>query len=160
MARLEGSPNDSKMLWELTNQALGKQRPSLPSSLTLPDGSKTTGNVSAAETMMGYYIDKVLNLRVGIANAPPAPTPAWPATKHPFSFSFATGGKVAKTIKNLKNTEALGIDGIPVSILKKGVTLLATPLAHLVNRSLAEGVVPVGFKSAKIYPVHKGNRKS
>jgi hypothetical protein len=110
MARLEGSPNDSKTLWELANQALGKQRPSLPSLLTLPDGSKTTGNVSAAKTMMGYYIDKVLNLRVGILDAPPAPTLAWPATKRPFSFRFATAGKVAKTIRNLKNTEALGID--------------------------------------------------
>jgi hypothetical protein len=29
-----------------------------------------------------------------------------------------------------------------------------------VNRSLAEGVVPVGFNSTKIYPVHKGNGKS
>jgi hypothetical protein len=54
----------------------------------------------------------------------------------------------------------VGIDGIPASVLKKGVTVLATPLAHLVNRSLAEGVVPAGFKVGKVYPVHKGHVKA
>jgi hypothetical protein len=77
-----------------------------------------------------------------------------------FLFSFANAGKIAKTIKQLGPTEAVGIDGIPASVLKKGVTVLATPLAHLVNRSLAEGVVPAGFKVGKVYPVHKGNGKS
>jgi hypothetical protein len=73
--------------------------------------------------MMVYYIEKVLNLRVGMADAPLAQTPAWPATKRTFSFSSATAGKVAQSIKNLKNTEALGIDGIPVSILKKALPI-------------------------------------
>jgi hypothetical protein len=77
-----------------------------------------------------------------------------------FSFSFANAGKIARTIKRLGPREAVGIDGIPASILKKGVSLLAAPLAHLVNRSLDEGIVPAGFKVGRVFPVYKGYGKS
>jgi hypothetical protein len=112
--------------------------------------------------MAGFYIKKVEDLRETIKNAPAAPTPDWPsaaARGQTFSFIFASAGKVSKTIKGLKSTEALGVDGIPVSVLKKGVALLAAPLAHLVNRSLATGVVPSGFKLAPVFPVYKGGSK-
>jgi hypothetical protein len=77
----------------------------------------------------------------------------------PFSFHFAKAGRVAKVIKTLNNTEALGVDGIAVSILKKGSEVLSGPLAHLINRSQADGVVPRGFKLGIIHPVFKGGGK-
>jgi hypothetical protein len=63
---------------------------------------------------------------------------AWAA---PFSFHFATAGRVAKFIKTLNNRQALGVNGIPVSIL------------------LADRVVPRGFKLGIIHPVFKGGGK-
>jgi hypothetical protein len=60
----------------------------------------------------------------------------------PFEFSFATAGKIAKIIRGLKATEAMGIDDIPTSVLKMGVEVLAGLISHLVNRSLAEGRIP------------------
>ncbi|QQP54561.1 Uncharacterized protein FKW44_007425, partial [Caligus rogercresseyi] len=48
-------------------------------------------------------------------------------------------GKMAKVVKAMRATEALGVDGIPVSVLKKGIEVLAGPISHLVNRSLASG---------------------
>jgi hypothetical protein len=54
-----------------------------------------------------------------------------------FLFKFANAKKMAKTIKGLNNTEALGVDNIPTSVLKKGVEVLAGPESHLINRSLA-----------------------
>jgi hypothetical protein len=62
-------------------------------------------------------------------------------------------------ISGLKTTAALGSDGIPVSILKMGSHVLAGPISHLVNKSLATGIVPVGFKTALIHPVYKGGGK-
>jgi hypothetical protein len=99
---------------------------------------------------------------------PPLPTetdnnpspPAWPPLRRQFCFSFASAGKIAKTIRGLKATEALGIDEIPVSILKKSVDTLAAPIAHLCNMSLATGVVPSGFKVGRISPIFKGGGKS
>jgi hypothetical protein len=59
-----------------------------------------------------------------------------------FKFTFENAGKIAKIIRGLKATEAMGIDDIPTSVLKKGVEVLAGPISHLVNCSLAEGRVP------------------
>jgi hypothetical protein len=67
---------------------------------------------------------------------------------------------VAKEIRQLNPTEALGTDGIPVSVLKKGLEVLTLPLAHLVNMSYATGTVPDILKNAKVHPVHKGGGKS
>jgi hypothetical protein len=77
----------------------------------------------------------------------------------PFEFTFATAGKIAKIIRGLKATEAMGIDDIPTSVLKKGVEVLAGPISHLVNRSLAEGRVPEAFKVGKVFPIFKGKVK-
>jgi hypothetical protein len=78
------------------------------------------------------------------------------ADKPSLAFAFATAGKIAKIIRGLKATEAMGIDDIPTSELKKGVEVLAGPISHLVNRSLAEGRVPEAFKVGKVFPIFKG----
>ena len=61
---------------------------------------------------------------------------------------------------DLKNTTALGLDGIPVQVLKLGIETLAGPLSHLVNRSMASGSIPVSLKTGHIIPVYKGKGKA
>jgi hypothetical protein len=51
------------------------------------------------------------------------------------------------------------VDKIPTSVLKKGVEILAGPISHLINRSLAEGKVPARFKISRVHPIHKGKGK-
>jgi hypothetical protein len=158
ISTLNKAAGDPRVLWQLANSELGKPRATLPQHLIRPDNSRTVDDKGAADLMATYYVKKVVDLRAEIANSPDAPTPAWPPEAgrgKTFSFSFARAGRVAKVSKGLKNTEALGVDGIPVSILKKGVALLSSPLAHLVNRSMATGVVPSGFKLARVCPVYK-----
>jgi hypothetical protein len=77
----------------------------------------------------------------------------------PFHFKFANAKSTLDTIKGLNNTKALGTDGIPTSVLKKGVEVLAGPISHLVNRSLAEGRVPAAFNIGLVHPIHKGKGK-
>jgi hypothetical protein len=59
-----------------------------------------------------------------------------------------------------KWVEALRADGIPISVYKKGVNELAGPLSHLVNRSLATGVVLTAHKLAIVRPIYKGGNKN
>jgi hypothetical protein len=158
LEKLRKADNDPKVLWRLANLALGKPQSSLPASLVV-DGHTTVGNAAAAKTMNDFYINKVDNLRADIRKVT-SPTSDWPKSTAPFAFSFASAGKIAKTVLALKNTDALGLDGIPVSVLKKGVEVLASPIAHLINRSLASGVVPSGFKIGCVIPIHKGKGKS
>jgi hypothetical protein len=158
LEKLRKANNDPKVLWGLANSALGKPQSSLPASLIV-GGHATVGNAAAAKTMNDFYIDKVDKLRADIPTVS-SPTSDWPKSTAPFTFSFASAGKIAKTVLALKNTDALGLDGIPVSVLKKGIDVLASPIAHLINRSLASGTVPDGFKSACVIPIHKGKGKN
>jgi hypothetical protein len=59
---LKKACNDPKVLWHLVDQALGKDGPSLPASITGANGPTTTP-MEAADVMNKYFIDKVDNLR-------------------------------------------------------------------------------------------------
>jgi hypothetical protein len=76
-----------------------------------------------------------------------------------FNFAFVSVAKTLKVVLGLNPTEALGIDGIPVSVLKRGFEVLASPIAYLCNRSMATGKVPAGLKMGIVHPVHKGSGK-
>lgn len=164
--RLAAASGDPRVLWDLANEALGKDRPTLPTAINvldgrgIPDGSRTVGDRHAADVMNAYYVSKITLLRERNVGCEPAAQTAWPKEKRPFAFSFASAGKIAKTVKGLNPTEALGHDGIPVSVWKKGIDVLAAPVAHLVNASLASGVVPAAFKKGIVHPVYKGNGKN
>jgi len=170
LAKLDKAKGDPKALWRLANEALGKPASaSLPSSLVV-NGADTAGDKQAAEAMNDFYIQKVLTLRASIKqdlgdrpslgqHKNPDENSSLKSGKTKFNFAFASAGRIAKVIKGLGSTEALGVDGIPVSILKKGVGILAAPIARLVNVSLSTGIVPRGFKTAIVVPIHKGKGK-
>jgi hypothetical protein len=198
---LRKASNDPKVLWHLADQALGKDRPSLPASITGANGPTTTP-MEAANVMNKFFIDKVDDLRkkalfpnTGVSEETPDVAGEVPHVRQdtgqvpqdaahvaqevdnvlqevdddtmtsshvppfPFHFKFANAKRTSEAIKSLNNTEALGTDGIPTSVLKKGVEVLAGPISHLVNRSLAKGRVPAAFKIGLVHPIHKGKGK-
>jgi hypothetical protein len=59
---LKKASNDPKVLWRLADQALGKDRPSLPASITGANGPTTTP-MEAAEVMNKFFVDKVDDLQ-------------------------------------------------------------------------------------------------
>ena len=119
----------------------------LPSSLT-------------ADDLNNFFIDKILKIREGISAGPLPEIVENPANLPSFTFEYPTPGKIAKIISSLRNTGALGIDGISVAALKKGAPVLANPIAHLVQTSLSTARIPAGFKVAVVSPVFKGKNKS
>jgi hypothetical protein len=74
-------------------------------------------------------------------------------------FNFKNAKRTLEAIKGLNNTKAFGVDGIPTSVLKKDLVILAGPVSHLVNRSLAEGKVPAQFKIGRVHLIYKGKGK-
>ena len=60
----------------------------------------------------------------------------------------------------MKENKSPGVDGISPKILKETVEQISTPLAHLFNMSLQEGIVPLEWKEANIIPLlkKKGSR--
>ena len=62
---------------------------------------------------------------------------------------------VANKINNMKENKSLGVDGISPIILKEIVEQISTPVAHVFNMSLQEGIVPLEWKEANIIPLFK-----
>ena len=62
---------------------------------------------------------------------------------------------VATKINNMKENKSPGVDGISPKILKETVEQLSTPLAHVFNMSLKDGIVPLEWKEANIIPLFK-----
>ena len=62
---------------------------------------------------------------------------------------------VANTINTMKENKSPGVDGIAAKILKETVEQICTPLAHVFNMSLQEGIVPLEWKEANIIPSFK-----
>jgi hypothetical protein len=188
--------NDSKVLWQLADQALGKDRPSLPASITGANGPTTTP-MEAADVMNKYFFDKADDLRKkallpretpdnlqetpddlqetpdDLQETPDDPQDAPHVAQEdndvlqeadndtmsssqvpPFHFKFVNTKRTSEAIKGINNTEALGVDEIPTSVLKKGVEILAGPISHLINRSLAEGKVAAQLKIRRVHPIH------
>ena len=55
----------------------------------------------------------------------------------------------------VKENKSPGVDGISPKILKETVEQISTPLAHVFNMSLKEGIVPFEWKEANIIPLFK-----
>jgi hypothetical protein len=110
--------------------------------------------------MNKVYIRKVAKLREKNEGNMQSTTDLWPPRRRTFEWTYVSAAKVAREIRQLNPTEALGTDGIPVSVLKKGLEFLALPLAHLVNMSYTTSTMQNIFKNAKVHSVHKGGRKS
>ncbi len=77
------------------------------------------------------------------------------ASSSSFSFRAPSAWEVRRIIGKLRNTPAVGEDGIPTSVIKDLAEVLAAPLAHLAERSFASGRVPSAFKTANVVPVLK-----
>ena len=58
-------------------------------------------------------------------------------------------------VSHMKENKSPGVDGISPKILKETVEQISTPLAHVFNMSLQEGIVPLEWKEANIIPLFK-----
>ena len=55
----------------------------------------------------------------------------------------------------MKENKSPGVDGISPKILKETVEQISTPLAHVFNMSLQEGIVPFRMERSNIIPLFK-----
>ena len=66
---------------------------------------------------------------------------------------------VANKIHNMQENKPPGVDGIAPKIVKEPVEQMCTPLAHVFNMSLQDGIVHLEWKEANIIPLlQKGSR--
>ncbi len=162
---IKRSKSDPRKLWSLAHSFMGAESHSaLPTSLVLDDGKECHDKRDLTESLNSFFIDKVTRIRCAISSPSPECEKSVQdegALDHndTFSFKYPSAGKIKAIILSLKNTGALGFDEIPVSVLKLGAPVLASPIAHLVRLSIRTAKVPAGFKTAIVRPIYKGKCK-
>ncbi|CAG9135167.1 unnamed protein product [Plutella xylostella] len=68
--------------------------------------------------------------------------------------------EVEKLVKSLENKKSCGYDGLPMTVIKDNIDVLATPLAYFYNECISHGIFPDQLKIARILPVHKKGSKT
>ena len=81
-------------------------------------------------------------------------------TKLAFKLILVTVSEVFVKLKKLKRKKAAGPDNLPPSFLKNVAIIMTKPLAHVINLSIATGIVPSGFKIGVITPAYKSGPKN
>ena len=169
MAHLQQQGFDSKAIWNLANTATGRTaRTALPAELLdEANGSVIKGDAHLANCVNEFYITKIDKIRERIRNSMTDSKGEEQQQQRQqqqqqqgprFKFRAPSEGEVLRTILGLNNTAAIGVDGIPVSVLKQVAPVIAAPVAHLIKKSFENSVVPDGFKKASVVPLHKKNK--
>jgi hypothetical protein len=157
LTRLKKNPGP-KRVWQEAKTILGRGR-----GANLPSSTNNDNPADTADHQNKFFIEKVAGLVASLNPSNDSASEKTPVNnEHPtdsFSFKFVTAGDITRIIKDLKNTKAEGVDNIPTDVWKKGVVILAGPIARLCNISLSTGVFPDLFKQALVHPVHKGSGK-
>ena len=66
-----------------------------------------------------------------------------------FNFLAISQTEILKQIKSMKTKKSVGLDGISMYILKESITEMIEPFTYIINKSLAEGVVPDKWNSQR-----------
>lgn len=84
-----------------------------------------------------------------------------PSVTNSFTFQRITENEVLVELKKLKRTKRVGMDSLPLGMLKDASSTIVKPLTYSINVSLTTGLVPTDWKDAKLIPLHKsGNARS
>lgn len=77
-----------------------------------------------------------------------------------FILPYITVPEVGKRITKLKNTNAVGPDGIPVNLLKIALPYIIEPLTYAYNLCIEKNCFPTQLKEAKVIPLPKSQDTS
>jgi hypothetical protein len=85
------------------------------------------------------------------------PAPAQP--EFDFMSTPVTCSEISESIDMLQRKKTLDFNGLSTIILSKCSLTVSTPLRHVIQLSLMNGIVPVQLKIAKVIPLHKSGDK-
>ena len=67
-----------------------------------------------------------------------------------------TPNDIIETVSKFKNKN---IDEISIKLVKESILPISNPLAHIINQSMTNGIVPINMKLAKVVLIFKSGDK-
>ncbi len=146
-----------KETWKALNQILNKSKTqTFPDSIQIGD-STVTDNNKIAEEFNTYFT----NIGSQLAGKIPASIKHYteylpPMTEESFFIYPSTKEEIELIVKNFDGHKSCGFDNISPKVIKAIVCDISEILCHIFNLSFRTGIVPVGLKTARVFPIYKG----
>ena len=151
---------NTKEMWKMSYQILGKSRSSFPSQMMF--GNKLVSKpMEIAKEMNLYFINKIKKLkeRPRLNTDPLKELRSYLLSKgdlkNKFKFKMVDNDHIRKLIKKLKGKKSCGLDWICGFSLKLAAKVLSEELVILINLSLNAGKFCTDWKRAKVLPGFK-----
>lgn len=160
---LEKNTGNSKETWKIVKELcnLAKDKTCSTELLSIKATEKDSLNtVNQYFTSIGHdlateTLNKINKNESSLANKTTLINP--PQTS--MFFSPTDPDEVRRVISSMKSKNSTGWDKISSQLIKTLVHVLASPIAHLCNLSLANGKFPENFKLAVVIPIFKAGDK-
>ncbi|XP_044747620.1 uncharacterized protein LOC123308825 isoform X1 [Coccinella septempunctata] len=147
---IDGADNKSSAVWNVIRQITKKKR---TSDAKLPALSEEGNLAEAADAFNRFF-----------TNLPPRQTggpevnvnSAIPERTHKSLYLFdVTESEILSVVKNMKNKNSCGHDGVPMTVIKRHISNILRPLCYIINCSFRGGIFPDSFKLSLVKPCYK-----
>ena len=160
--KLDERKSNIKATWKILNEVINKKRSQLkfPSSFKV-DNTEISDPTEIANRFCNYFSNIGPNLAQKIQSIPNS---HFNSLEGQFPNSLfhkpATENEIIEISKSFPSGKAPGYDKIPMSIIKQTFNIISKPLTHIINLSIAHGVVPNEMKTARVIPLFKAGDKA
>ena len=133
-----------------------KDRDTFPNFFMI-NGNKTNSKQEIASSFNSFFANIGKHLSNQIHCSTPNTISTYMKQKIISSFEFQCidGTAVHKIISDLSVKNSCGVDGMSSKLLKTISSVIAAPLAHIINQSLCTGIFPDRLKIVKVIPLYK-----
>ena len=148
---------DPKSSWRYLKEAIGKSQSvhNVINNIVVDDVSYSEPR-SIADQFNNFFsevADKIVSeippTSVDFNNFLPHDTP------NTFEFRHVNTESVGEIVQSLESKTSLDINGVSTLLVKKCAAHILTPLTHILNLSLRDGIFPDSLKISRVCPIHK-----
>lgn len=152
----KNSKNPSK-IWETFNEITGKQPNKIKISEINDNGTILTEDIDIAQHFNSFFskIGQKISDSISKTETDPLSLLKTDPNTPTLNFDEITPTHVNDILKQICPKKSVDIDGISNFLLKQLKDQISTPLAHIFNISLKNGVYPEKFKISRVIPIYK-----
>lgn len=152
----KNSKNPSK-IWETFNEITGKQPNKIKISEINDNGTILTEDIDIAQHFNSFFskIGQKISDSISKTETDPLSLLKTDPNTPTLNFDEITPTHVNDILKQISPKKSVDIDGISNFLLKQLKDQISTPLAHIFNISLKNGVYPEKFKISRVIPIYK-----
>lgn len=150
---IKSAQNKSKATWQVIKN--NRQHfPREPISKIIKDGKTVIDPFEIVNTFNDYFIDEIQGrTNDGTCNVKRnCPNSLYMRPTIP--------QEISSIIRSLKSKDSVGYDGICTKAIKYVYDIIASPLTHIINLSISNGVYPDKLKPVIIKPIYKKGNKN